>query len=68
MKVLIELLRVCGLAKRGYVESPHKLEPYTIARIYADKVVHGPSFCGTLPNIVKYIFLVQGSREGLWLR
>jgi len=67
-KALKESMRICNLVRKGYVETPYKLELNTIVRVYMDKMVRDPSFRGTLPNILKYIFLMQGSGKRVLTR
>ena len=60
-KALRELLNICNLVKGEYIEVPYKLRLYRIVEMYLNKTVCDPFFCATLPNVLKYLFLMQGS-------
>ncbi len=60
-EALWELLRACNLIRFGIVEAPYRLKPYTLLRIYLDKICHDPIFRVTMPNIVKYLLQMRDS-------
>ena len=66
-RALKELLRVCSLVKSGGAEAPYRLELHTVAKMFLDKVLHDPAFRVTVTNVLKYVFLMQGSgKRILW--